>query len=93
MTVYLVYPFPGKNDKIRERTQRVLLGGAVGAFIKRHWIAYLIGVVVAILVGVGASYYLGQRWSTPADVRAERIANEKAQRAELDSIGSLDGSD
>lgn len=36
-------------------------------FIKEHWIAYLIGAVIAIAIGFGASYFVGVIGSTPED--------------------------
>ena len=42
------------------------------AFIRKHWVAYLIGAAVAVALGFGVSYVLGVKWSTPEDVRAER---------------------
>jgi len=53
-------------------------------FIKRHWLAYLIGVFVAIGVGALAAYVVGIKASTPAEVRRERIAAEKAQQSFYD---------
>ena len=52
---------------------------SVFSFIKRNWIAYLIGAVVAILLGLGVSYFLGVKWSTPEEVRSERLAEEQAE--------------
>lgn len=61
----------------------------MGAFIKRHWVAYVAGAVIALLLGFGLSYVLGQRWSTPENVRAEREAeHEEEQNATVD-FGSL----
>lgn len=34
-------------------------------FIKRHWLAYLIGAALAILLGAGASVLVGIKGSTP----------------------------
>lgn len=42
------------------------------AFIRKHWAAYLIGAGIAVALGLGVSYFLGVKWSTPEDVRAER---------------------
>ena len=56
------------------------------AFIKRHWLAYIIGAAVAVLIGLGASYFLGAKWSTPADVRAEHVKAEQKAQAEVDGI-------
>ena len=42
------------------------------AFIRKHWVAYLIGAATAVALGFGVSYVLGVKWSTPEDVRAER---------------------
>lgn len=42
-------------------------------YIKQHWIAYLVGAVIAVLFGFALSYVLGQKWSTPAEVKAARV--------------------
>lgn len=55
-------------------------------FIKEHWIQYLVGVTVAALIGLGLSFYLGEKWSTPESVRAERAA-ERQQQEEIDFTG------
>lgn len=59
------------------------------SFIKRHWIAYLIGVLAAILIGLGASYYVGVVGSTPAAERAERVEREQENSDTKDSIEEL----
>lgn len=41
-------------------------------YIKEHWVQYLIGATIAALLGLGLSYYLGEKWSTPDSVRAQR---------------------
>ena len=33
------------------------------AFIRKHWVAYLIGAAVAVALGFGVSYVLGVKWS------------------------------
>ena len=56
------------------------------AFIRKHWVAYLIGAAVAVVLGFGVSYVLGVKWSTPEDVRAERqeaYAEDAAERNEM----------
>lgn len=35
------------------------------SFIKRHWIAYLVGAAVAVALGFGLSYFVGVAGSTP----------------------------
>lgn len=54
-------------------------------FIRDHWIAYLIGAVLAAILGFGASYVVDLLGSTPDDVRSEQIAQEKA-REEGDEV-------
>lgn len=60
-------------------------------FIKEHWVQYLIGATVAVLLGLGLSFYLGSKWSTPASVRAERVEAEQERGEEMDEI-DLDSS-
>ncbi|QWT17588.1 hypothetical protein KPC83_07090 [Collinsella sp. zg1085] len=47
------------------------------AFIKKHWRAYLIGALLAIALGAGASIILGIKASTPEDLRQKRIEAER----------------
>ena len=54
------------------------------SFIKRHWIAYLIGAVVALALGLGLSYFVGVAGSTPEAQRVERNEAERAQDASND---------
>lgn len=51
----------------------------MGAFIKRHWVAYVAGIIIALLLGFGLSYVLGQKWSTPESVRAAREAKHERE--------------
>lgn len=64
----------------------------VFSFIKRHWIAYLIGAVIAVLLGLGVSYFLGVKWSTPEEVRAERLADKQASDDSSSSDADLSSS-
>ena len=59
------------------------------AFIKNHWLVYIIGTAIAVLIGLGASYFLGVKWSTPADVRKERIAAEQQDHVAVDDMANL----
>ncbi len=55
-------------------------------FIKEHWVQYLIGATVAVLLGLGLASFLGSIWSTPESVRAERVAAEQQEADELGEI-------
>lgn len=33
-------------------------------FIKKHWLAYLIGFVLAVALGWGLAYYIGNVWTS-----------------------------
>lgn len=55
-------------------------------FIKEHWIQYLVGATIAVLLGLGLSFYLGNRWSTPASVRADRVEAEQQRGEEMDEL-------
>lgn len=61
-------------------------------FIKEHWIQYLVGATIAVLLGLGLSFYLGNKWSTPASVRAERVEAEQQRGEEMDEL-DIDQSD
>lgn len=65
----------------------------MGSFIRRHWLAYIIGAAVAILLGLGVSYFLGVKWSTPDSVRQERVQKEQQDETAADDMAALtDGS-
>ena len=55
-------------------------------FIKEHWVQYLIVATVAVLLGLGLSFFLGSIWSTPESIRAERVEAEQQKGEELDEI-------
>ena len=55
-------------------------------YIKEHWLIYLIGVAVAVALGLSASYVVGVIGSTPVDVRAERRESEQQRENELSSV-------
>jgi len=57
-------------------------------FIRRYWLAYLIGAVVAIAVGGLAAYVVGIKASTPESVRQQRIEAEQSQSAFEDGVDS-----
>lgn len=69
-------------------------------FIRRHWLAYLIGVAVAIALGFGAAYVVGVVGSTPESQRAARdegdavdtVTQGEADDAN-DSLNTLSGDD
>lgn len=64
------------------------------SFIKQHWVAYVIGAAVALALGFGVSYVLGIKWSTPPEVRAQRIEAEQTNKKTADQIADLsDGQD
>lgn len=50
-------------------------------FIRRHWIAYLVGAALAVLLGAGGAYLFGLKASTPKEVRLERISAEEENAA------------
>lgn len=59
------------------------------SFIKQHWVAYVIGAAVALALGFGVSYVLGVKWSTPPEVRAQRIEAEQTNKKTADQIAEL----
>lgn len=61
----------------------------MGSFIREHWLVYLVGAALAVVLGLGASYVLGVKWSTPEDVRAQRIEQEQARDQEMDDLVQL----
>lgn len=55
-------------------------------YIKEHWVQYLIGATIAVLLGLGLSYYLGGKWSTPDSVRAQRAEENQAVTQEDEEL-------
>lgn len=55
-------------------------------YIKEHWVQYLIGATIAALLGLGLSYYLGEKWSTPDSVRAQRAEESQTVTQEGEEI-------
>lgn len=61
-------------------------------FIRRHWLAYLIGFVLAVAIGAAGAVFIGERFSTPEDVRQARVAAEKKDASLADAEGSASDS-
>ena len=55
-------------------------------YIKEHWVQYLIGATIAVLLGLGLSYYLGEKSSTPDSVRAQRAEENQAVTQEDEEL-------
>ena len=55
-------------------------------YINEHWVQYLIGATIAVLLGLGLSYYLGEKWSTPDSVRAQRAEENQAVTQEDEEL-------
>lgn len=55
-------------------------------FIKRHWVAYLIGALAAAALGLGVSHIAGEKFSTPPEIRAERIKAEQTHKKDVDQM-------
>lgn len=62
-------------------------------FIKRHWLAYVIGAALAVALGLGAAYVVGVIGSTPDDVVQEQTDGTDAAASEgtADASTSEDG--
>ena len=61
-------------------------------YIREHWIQYLVGATIAALLGLGLSFYLGEKWSTPESVRAQRVEEEQSRLDGVDGEGTTEGS-
>lgn len=61
-------------------------------YIREHWIQYLVGATIAALLGLGLSFYLGEKWSTPESVRAQRVEEEQSQLDGVDGEDTTEGS-
>nr|WP_239464464.1 hypothetical protein [Collinsella tanakaei] len=54
-------------------------GGLVFSFIRRHWVLYLVGIVIAVALGLGLAYFVGIKGSTPESVHAAEVAAESGE--------------
>lgn len=61
-------------------------------YIREHWIQYLVGATIAALLGLGLSFYLGEKWSTPESVRAQRVEEEQSRLDGVDGEDTTEGS-
>lgn len=61
-------------------------------YIREHWIQYLVGATIAALLGLGLSFYLGEKWSTPESVRAQRVEEEQSRLYGVDGEDTTEGS-
>ena len=61
-------------------------------YIREHWIQYLVGATIAALLGLGLSFYLGEKWSTPESVRAQRVEEEQSWLDGVDGEDTTEGS-
>lgn len=61
-------------------------------YIREHWIQYLVGATIAALLGLGLSFYLGEKWSTPESVRAQRVEEEQSRLDGVDREDTTEGS-
>lgn len=48
------------------------------SFIRRHWVAYLIGFALALVLGFGAAIVVGVKGSTPVTSSMEEQSEETA---------------
>lgn len=60
------------------------------SFFRRHWVAYVVMMVVALGLGFGAAWIFNIKGSTPADIRAQRIKAEQNNTKSLQSITELE---
>lgn len=61
-------------------------------YIREHWIQYLVGATIAALLGLGLSFYLGEKWSTPESVRAQHVEEEQSRLDGVDGEDATEGS-
>lgn len=59
-------------------------------YIKEHWVQYLVGATIAALLGLGLSFYLGEKWSTPESVREQRIEEEQQRESGLEDLNKAE---
>ena len=57
-------------------------------FIKRHWVAYLVGALIALALGFGVAYAVGVIGSTPEATEAEQEDAEASEDASAETDAS-----
>lgn len=66
------------------------------SFIREHLLFYLIGLVIAIVLGIFAAFLVNRYGSTPLAVREQEIvaeeANTQTSTHDLSGLNSLDSS-
>ena len=60
-------------------------------FIKRHWVAYLIGATVAIALGLAAAYMVYQVGTTPASTQVTATNDAAPTSTDADGMNALEG--
>lgn len=55
-------------------------------FIKEHWLPYLIGAALAVILGFSAAFFVGIVGSTPDDVIEEEVQSEEAREESTESL-------
>ncbi len=55
-------------------------------FIKEHWLPYLIGAALAIILGFSAAFFVGVVGSTPDDVMEDQVQSEEDREASTESM-------
>lgn len=56
------------------------------SFIKKHWVFYLVGAIVAVALGFALALFVGAKGSTPENHHADEVVQES-----VDSPVAQDG--
>lgn len=46
------------------------------SFIKKHWVFYLVGAIVAVALGFALALFVGAKGSTPESLHADDVVQE-----------------
>lgn len=46
------------------------------SFIKKHWVFYLVGAIVAVALGFALALFVGAKGSTPENLHADDVVQE-----------------
>lgn len=60
------------------------------SFIKKHWVFYLVGAIVAVALGFALALFVGAKGSTPENLHADEVVQESTDSITVDGAAEGD---
>ena len=60
------------------------------SFIKKHWVFYLVGAIVAVALGFALALFVGAKGSTPENLHADDVVQESTDSS-VAQDGAVEG--